>query len=60
VRRRHAEHFLPLAEEAEPHMLQVDAAWLNRLDQEGDNLRAALDRLEATGETQLVLGWPER
>ena len=41
-------------------MLQVDAAWLNRLDQEGDNLRAALDRLEATGETQLVLGWPER
>jgi predicted ATPase len=55
VRRRHAEHFLALAEEAEPHTLQVDAAWLNRLDQEGDNLRAALDRLEATGETQLVL-----
>jgi non-specific serine/threonine protein kinase len=55
VRRRHAEHFLALAEEAEPHALRMDAGWLDRLETEADNLRAALDRLEAVGETQLVL-----
>ena len=54
-RRRHAEHFLALAEEAEPHAREVDAAWLDRLQQEADNLRAALDWLEASDETQLVL-----
>jgi predicted ATPase/class 3 adenylate cyclase len=55
LRRRHAEHFLALAEEAEPYARKVDAAWLDRLDREADNLRAALDWLEASGETQLVL-----
>jgi predicted ATPase/class 3 adenylate cyclase len=55
LRRRHAEHFLALAEEAEPHAREVDAAWLDRLDREADNLRAALDWLEASEETQLVL-----
>jgi tetratricopeptide (TPR) repeat protein len=55
LRRRHAEHFLSLAEEAEPYALKVDAAWLDRLDREADNLRAALDWLEVSEETQLVL-----
>jgi predicted ATPase/class 3 adenylate cyclase len=55
LRRRHAEHFLALAEEAEPHTHKVDAAWLDRLDREADNLRAALDLLAASEETQLVL-----
>jgi predicted ATPase/class 3 adenylate cyclase len=55
LRRRHAEHFLALAEEAEPYAREVDAAWLDRLDREADNLRAALDWLEASEETQLVL-----
>ncbi len=55
VQRRHAEHFLALAEEAEPYTHRVDAAWLDRLDREADNLRAALDWLEAFEETQLVL-----
>jgi predicted ATPase len=54
-RRRHAEHFLALAEEAEPYAREVNAAWLDRLDQELDNLRAALDWLASAGETQLVL-----
>jgi predicted ATPase len=54
-RRRHAEHFLALAEEAEPYAREVDAAWLDRLDREAGNLRAALDWLEASEETQLVL-----
>jgi len=55
VRRRHAEHFLALAEEAEPHLRGDPKEWLDRLEPEHDNLRAALDHLEVAGETQLVL-----
>ncbi|MFN2470919.1 MAG: adenylate/guanylate cyclase domain-containing protein [Gaiellaceae bacterium] len=55
LRRRHADYFLALAEEAQPYAREVDAAWLDRLDQELDNLRAALDWLALAGETQLVL-----
>ena len=55
LQRRHAEHFLALAEEAEPHLPADRRDWLDRLDLEHDNLRAALDRLETSGETQLVL-----
>jgi predicted ATPase/class 3 adenylate cyclase len=55
VRRRHAKYFLSLAEEAEPHTLRMDPEWLNRLESEADNLRAALDRFEASGETQRAL-----
>jgi len=54
LRRRHAEWFLALAEEAYPHLTQ-SAEWLHRLDDEHDNLRAALDRLEAASEPQLNL-----
>jgi predicted ATPase len=55
LRRRHAEHFLELAEETEPLAREVDAATLDRLEEEADNLRASLDWLEGSGETQLVL-----
>jgi predicted ATPase len=62
LRRRHADFFLALAEEAEPHLRAValrggvhEVEWLARLDREHDNLRAALDRLGDGGETQLVL-----
>jgi predicted ATPase/class 3 adenylate cyclase len=55
LRRRHAEHFLALAEEAEPNLRQYSRAWLDRLEREHDNFRAALDRLEASGESQLAL-----
>ncbi len=57
VERRHAQHFLALAEEAWPH-LRWDGSpgdWLDRLEREHDNLRAALDRFHAAGETQLQL-----
>jgi predicted ATPase/DNA-binding SARP family transcriptional activator len=48
LERRHAEHFLALAEEAKPHVRGVNAgAWLDRLETELDNLRAALDRMDA-------------
>jgi predicted ATPase/class 3 adenylate cyclase len=53
VRRRHAHHFLELAEEAEPHLRHEDEEWIDRLEAEHDNVRAALDRFEATGEHEL-------
>src|SRR5207249_7135538 len=55
MRRRHAEHFVALAEEAEPHLRRESTEWLDRLEPDHDNLRAALDRLEVAGETQLVM-----
>ena len=56
LRGRHAEHFLALAEEAEPHVLGVSPVdWLDRLDRDHDNLRAALDWFESTGEIQSAL-----
>jgi predicted ATPase/class 3 adenylate cyclase len=43
VRRRHAEHFLGLAAEAEPHLTTDDqGVWLERCEEEHANLRAAL------------------
>jgi predicted ATPase/class 3 adenylate cyclase len=55
LRRRHAEHFLALAEEAELKLRHDSREWLDRLEHEHDNLRAALERLEASGEVELVL-----
>ena len=56
LRRRHADAFLALAEEAQSHLRGVGAKeWFDRLESEHDNLRAAMDELQAIGETQLVL-----
>jgi predicted ATPase len=54
LRRRHADHFLALALELEPH-LSTTREWLDRLEAEHDNVRGALDRLRGAGETQLAL-----
>jgi predicted ATPase/class 3 adenylate cyclase len=54
LRRRHADHFLLVAEEAEPHLPAFERDWVDRLDREHDNLRAALDQLEAAPEPQLL------
>jgi predicted ATPase/class 3 adenylate cyclase len=56
VRRAHAEHYLALAERAEPELLGADqAAWLARLDPEHDNFRAVLDWALDAGDTELAL-----
>jgi predicted ATPase/class 3 adenylate cyclase len=56
VRRVHAEYFLALAEEAEPMLWGAeDAAWLERLEQEHDNMRAALSWAIEHEEGELAL-----
>ena len=56
VRRSHAEYFLALAEGAEPMLWGAeDAAWLERLEQEHDNMRAALSWAIGHEEGELAL-----
>jgi predicted ATPase/class 3 adenylate cyclase len=58
VRERHRDHFLALALEAEPKLLGAQqAAWLQHLEVEHENLRAALDGSlgDAASETGLRL-----
>jgi len=56
LRRRHAEHLLAFAEETEPYLRgRGSGELLKRVDAEHDNLRAAMDELEAVGESQLLL-----
>ena len=46
LRQRHADYFLRLAEEAEPHLTgSQQALWLDRLEAEHDNFRLSLDSL---------------
>jgi predicted ATPase/DNA-binding CsgD family transcriptional regulator len=54
--RAHAEYFLALAEEAEPELIGPrEAEWFERLEEEIDNLRAALSWASEHGEAELGL-----
>ena len=56
VRRKHAAFFLALAEEAEPRLRgPQDREWLERLEEEHDNMRAALLWVLERGEFELGL-----
>jgi predicted ATPase/class 3 adenylate cyclase len=56
VARVHAARFLALAEEAEPHLTgEQRVAWLDRLEREHDNLRAALRFSIDAGEASAAL-----
>jgi predicted ATPase/DNA-binding SARP family transcriptional activator/tetratricopeptide (TPR) repeat protein len=53
---QHAETFLQLAEEAEPNLHRAQQeTWLNRLEAEHDNLRAALEHFLARGDSEKAL-----
>ncbi|GAA5064283.1 BTAD domain-containing putative transcriptional regulator [Thermocatellispora tengchongensis] len=56
LRRRHAEHYLALAERAEPRLRGPgQREWLGRLDAEAANLRAALDTFRREGAAEAAL-----
>jgi tetratricopeptide (TPR) repeat protein len=56
LRRRHAEHYLAMAETSEREILGANQrVWLERLDAEQDNFRAALGFLLASDEVEPVL-----
>jgi non-specific serine/threonine protein kinase len=56
ARRAHAELFLALAEQSEPHMTGPDqAARFDRLELEHDNLRAAFSWVQTNGEQDIGL-----
>lgn len=57
IQARHLEYFVTLAEEVEPKLEYVDeVVWLNRLESDHDNLRAALSWVSNRPATEVALG----
>ncbi len=56
TRHRHADHYRDLAERAQPELRGPDqVAWLGRLEEEHNNLRAALNLAAADGNAEIGL-----
>ena len=56
IRRRHAMMLLAFAQQAEPHLTGRDRmTWLDRFEDEHDNLRAALSWAMDTGDTETAM-----
>ncbi len=55
VRRRHRDWYLAFAEESDPGRLVAEELWLDRMGQELDNLRAALELSFDNGESEAGL-----
>jgi predicted ATPase/class 3 adenylate cyclase len=55
ARERHARFYGDLVREAAPHLQMDEADWVDRLEGEHDNLRAVLDRLSGSGDSQATL-----
>jgi predicted ATPase/class 3 adenylate cyclase len=56
IGRAHTEYFLALVEEAEPELVGADqVSWMDRLEAEHDNLRAALSRSLKAGDSGSAL-----
>lgn len=55
IRARHCEHYLALAEEAFPRLLGRPGEWLDKLEVEHENLRAACDLALAMGQPRTAL-----
>lgn len=56
LRRRHADHFLALAQDNERAVLGGDPrASLDLLERDHDNVRAAIEHLSSSGETELAM-----
>jgi len=55
LRDEHADYYLALIEAAEPHMRAESTEWLDRIEHELDNARAALDWLEEAGDAEREL-----
>jgi predicted ATPase/class 3 adenylate cyclase len=56
IRRRHADHVLALVEEAQPQLTREhQGAWIEGLEREHDNLRAALDYADEAGEAEIAV-----
>ena len=70
IRHRHAEYFLTIAEKAEPALWESDQiVWLDRLEADHDNFRAALSWTQGVGDdpatalrlaTALIAFWETR
>jgi predicted ATPase len=56
IERAHAQYFLAISEEAEPQLIGPrEAEWFERLEEELDNIRAALSWTRAQEDTELSL-----